>query len=234
MGMGVLSPQSGASAGTTIVGGQPDGQRRQPVQSVPVGLEQVLVVAARDPAFAAELLADRGGAVKRRGFVLVESERLILAAAPERQLAAMIARIDVSSANLERRGFMRAVAATLVTIAAGSTLQACGTGDGRDPGSRLDGPGDAPFRETPVSVPIPESPNMATEGGARPDLPEPSPPEPIAPAIEPEPSPAKPPRPPKAPVETTESMSGGGVRPDRPPTVDVKPTVHPTRGHTID
>jgi len=233
MGMGVLSPGSGASPGTTIVGGQPDGQRRQPVQSVPVGLEQILVVAAREPAFAAQLLTDRSGAVERRGFVLVESERLVLAAAPEHQLAAMSDRIDASSANLERRDFMRAVAATLVTIAAGSALQACGPADGRDPGSRQEGPGDAPFRETPAAVPVPESPNMATEGGARPDLPE-LPPEPIAPAIEPEPSPAKPPRPPKAPVETTESMSGGGVRPDRPPVVDVKPTAHPTRGHTID
>jgi hypothetical protein len=238
MGLGVFQPDSDAAPGTTIVGGQPDGQRRKGVQSVPVGLEQLLITAAVDPDFRRELVRDRVEAATRRGLELTESERSVLSIAPAPQLETMIDRIDTSEQNLKRRKFLRAVAATVVTLAAGTGIGACGgPGEGQSTGAETGAPFQGPV-DTAAAQPPPPEPMPPT--GIRPDeIPPPEQPmagvmiqeeEPdaSAPTVE---MPVEPPRPTK------------GVRPDYPdefapppkpkqPTVDVKPPKAPTRGHT--
>ncbi len=94
-------------------------------QIVPVGLEQVLFIAAREPDFRSALLRDRGAATMDRGLSLEPSEMATLGAASSSQLEAMIDGLDTSTESQDRRAFMRAVAATVVTIAAGAGAVAC-------------------------------------------------------------------------------------------------------------
>jgi len=117
----------------TIVGGQPSAARRRSV-SVPVGLEKVLYAAAANPTFREDLLRDREAAVKSAGLQLKPSELAMLRVAPESQLVAAIASLDVSESNVKRHSFMGKVAAAAVTIAAGGALGAC------DPMIDSDGP----------------------------------------------------------------------------------------------
>lgn len=231
MGMGVFTPGGDASPGTTIVGGQPDGQRREGVQDVPVGLEQVLLAAASDGQFRDQLLEDREAAVTRIGFTLVESERAILAAAPQGQLEVMIDRIDTSRANLERRDFMRAIAATIVSLAVGTSLQACA-----GPEDIPQGVDQPPFKGPVEPVKVPESLNMTTGGGARPDFPEPAPPMAGATIDVPDASAVGAGE--RVEVPKPPPNVKGGARPDlpekKPVKIPVKPQKQPTRGHTLD
>jgi len=94
---------------------------------VPVGLEKVLYLAARDPALEARLLGDRAEAIAAIGIELRPSERAMLAAAPPEVLRAMIGRIDAS--NPRKRRFMNLVAAAATSLAAGTALASC---DGQD------------------------------------------------------------------------------------------------------
>lgn len=162
--------------------------------SVPVGLEQMLFAAAVDPGFHAELIRDRELAVARRGVELTASESAVLAIATDAQLAAMIDRIDTSEQNLKRRKFMRAVAATAVTLAAGTGLGACG-GPGDEPAVKTDAPFQGQSQKLEIEVPpvepagsrpletIPDvkldagapaleipDPELNLDGGARPDI----------------------------------------------------------------
>lgn len=164
MGMGVFNPGDDAAPGNTIVGGQPDGQRRKGVVSIPVGLEQLLLTAAVDPAFREVLIRDWEQAVSSRGLRLTQSESSVLRIMSESQLGAMIDRIDTSEKNLEKRSFLRSVAATVLTLAAGTALQACGgTEDTRkDTGAPFKGE----VQQVEVEVPVPE-PMPPT--GIRPD-----------------------------------------------------------------
>ncbi len=233
MGMGIFTPGSDASPGTTIVGGQPDGQRREGLQAVPVGLEQILFAAATEQSFREELLDDREGAVARRGFKLVETERSILAAAPKGQLETMISRIDTSRSNLQRRDFMRAVAATLVTLAAGTTLSACSKADEAAQQGTQGGP---PFKGPTDPSNVPDPANMTTGGGARPDFPEPVPT--MAGAVKDTPPDASVDESAgKVEVQSPPPNVKGGARPDlpepKPTTVPIKTEKRPTRGHTL-
>ena len=217
MGMGVLS--GGDAAGTTIVGGQPGETRRGARQQVPVGLERVLYAAAAEPEFRDALLADRAKALAARGFELTNSERAVLGNLPAEQLAAMIARLDVSRENLARREFLRNVAGTFVALAAGSALTGCPS-----KGEQAATQGGAPFLG-PSVPPEPQPPYVepGPPAGIRPDLPEP--PEPVAPPAGIRPDVPEPPSP--SPYST------GGIRPDRPkpPTIDIDdPGPQPTRG----
>lgn len=124
--MGQLLADDPSDVGTTIVGGQPPGNQRKKVTGVPVGIERVLYAAAVDPAFRARLLEQREAAVKDRGFQLRESELAMLRLAPAAQLESAIDGLDTSEHSLERRTFMRAVAASMVTLAAADTISACG------------------------------------------------------------------------------------------------------------
>lgn len=104
---------------TTIVGGQP---RKRPAMrmKVRVGLERVLYRAALDRHFREALLADRPAALASAGFELDPSEHAVLASVDRDSLAAMIAQVD--PAGRKDRRFMRAVAATFVTLASGTAM----------------------------------------------------------------------------------------------------------------
>jgi hypothetical protein len=234
MGLGVFQPDSDAAPGTTIVGGQPDGKRRKGVVSVPVGLEQLLIAAAVDADFRRELIRDRERAATRRGLELTGSERSVLAVAPDAQLEAMIDRLDTSEKNLERREFLRAVAATAVTLAAGTGLEACG-GSGDKPAAETD----APFKGESQQLQVPE-PDSMPPTGIRPDeIPEPVQPMAGVQAETPDASVS-----PTSEIPIQETRPTKGIRPDIPeepklppskpskPQVDVKPPKMPTRGHT--
>lgn len=138
-------------------------RRRRGTISVPVGLERLLFRAATDPALRDELIRDRTGCAERHGLVLAPSERAVLEVAPAAQLAAMIDAIEPSERNLERHRFMRAVAATAVTLAAGTGLGACG-----DAAQERSAPEtDAPFHGRVEKVEV-EVPPLEPVGGARP------------------------------------------------------------------
>ncbi len=111
--------------GPTIVGGQPPSSPRKQINKVPVGVERVLYTAAMEPAFRERLLAEREAAIEARGFTLRPSELAMIRLAPAEQLAAAIDNLDTSDRDLKRRGFLRAVAASLVTLAAADTISAC-------------------------------------------------------------------------------------------------------------
>lgn len=107
-------------------GGQPP---QRPARSVPVGMERVFYAAAVDPVFLDELLADRVEAAQSRGFALTDSELAMLRVVPEVQLRTMVAGMDTSPENLERRSFMQLVAAGAVTMAAGEVVAGCSDDD---------------------------------------------------------------------------------------------------------
>jgi hypothetical protein len=113
--------------------------KKKKTVSVPVGLEQLLVAAAIEPAFRRELVRERAVAAARRGLVLTDSERLALDKPSAAQLETMIDRIDTSEQNLERSGILRAVAAAAITLAAGTGIQACG-GSSDKPATETDVP----------------------------------------------------------------------------------------------
>ncbi len=109
---------------------------------VPVGIERVLFMAAAEPEFRRRLLEDRQGAVAERGLKMRPFELAMLAAVPEEQLLRNIAGIDTSRHNLERRSFLRAVAASAAALAA-TGAAGCGDGDKEQVSVDMDiGPGD--------------------------------------------------------------------------------------------
>ncbi len=140
-------------------------QRGKGVVSVPVGLEQLLLTAAVDPVFREELIRDWEGAASSRGLRLTQSESSVLRIMTESQLEVMIDRIDTSEKNLAKRSFLRSVAATVLTLAAGTSLQACGGADetAKDTGAPFKGD----IQQAEVEVPVPE-PMPPT--GIRPDV----------------------------------------------------------------
>ncbi|MBW2276173.1 MAG: hypothetical protein JRF63_01705 [Deltaproteobacteria bacterium] len=168
------------------------GRRRKGTISVPVGLEQLLYTAAKDAELRAELIRDRNEAAARRGLELTASERSVLAIAPDDQLEAMIDRIDTSEHNLKKRGFMRAVAATAVTLAAGTGLGACGS-----PSDKPAVETDAPFQGQAQEIDIEVQPGASR--GIRPDP---------VPFEKPDAGPAK------VEIQNPEAQTSGGARPD--------------------
>jgi hypothetical protein len=107
--------------GLTIVGGQPSRRqrRRRSLQGVPVGVEKVIYLAAADPAFHRALVEDLDAALTSRELQLRPSELAMLRAISSAQLDAAIASVDVRPENVQRRQFLRAVAVSAVTLAAG-------------------------------------------------------------------------------------------------------------------
>jgi hypothetical protein len=173
--LGADLDDSDSGSGTTIVGGQPPGGPRRSLQNVPVGMERLLWAAATDAAFREALLRDRDAAAAARGFALRRSEVTMLRLAPREQLAAAIDGLDTSSASLERRTFMRAVAASVITLAAADALSGCG-----DEGGKLDvrPPGvDAGVRwEGPMAgVRLEDGRPPGADAGVRVDWPRPGP-----------------------------------------------------------
>lgn len=124
-----LPPGSG---GVTIVGGRPM-RRTMQVTDLPIGIEQVLTLAALNPGFREELLRDPVAAARRRAIELDPVEAALISSASPEQLQAMIDRMVIPS-EMSRRGFSKAVAASVVAmIAGGAVLHAgCPTGIGPD------------------------------------------------------------------------------------------------------
>ena len=108
--------------GETIVGGQPERGLHQFVE-IPVGIERALYLAAKNPAFRKKLLEDRSGAIERAGLRLTSVETMVLESLPQGTMASIIDRLAVQDRT--RRGFMKKVAASMVTLAAGSATSGC-------------------------------------------------------------------------------------------------------------
>ena len=140
MALGRFSSGTNAKPKTTIVGGQPDKRPESQEQLIPIGLEQVLLTAATSPVFRAELLDKRLKAVETQGFCLTKTECSILNVTPTPQLETMIARLDVSPNNIQRRDFLRSVASTIGMAAVGYSFAACDDRKDRTMGIRSDMP----------------------------------------------------------------------------------------------
>jgi hypothetical protein len=102
-------------AKTTIVGGQPDAE--PDLQTVPVGLETLLAMAAVDDAFARELLANPRRAGRASGVTLTPTEEQILLSVDRDALVHMIARVGDripgrSSRSSRRWAFTRRIRRT--------------------------------------------------------------------------------------------------------------------------
>jgi hypothetical protein len=175
----------------TIVGGQPPrplvggstGKRERFAQrlKVPVGLEKVLYLAARDPALEERLLADRSATIAALGIELRPSERAMLEGAPRAALEAMIGRIDAS--NPRKRRFMSLVAAAATTLAAGTAAMSCvscgGVGPevdtdadgGADASADTDADADSDADADTDTSTVDTETDTNVDGGARADLP---------------------------------------------------------------
>ena len=123
-----MSDKQNSDVGTTIVGGQPRKDRRQSV-SVPAGVEKLLYLAASSEGVREELLRDRDGAAASHGIALTGSEAMMVRLAPAEQLRSMIDALDVSAANVQRREFLQAVAASAAALTAGASLAGCSDDD---------------------------------------------------------------------------------------------------------
>ena len=97
---------------------------------VPVGLEKLLYVAARDDSFKARLLADPSAVAAEAGVALRDSEVAMLSAITPVALDAMIA--SLVPENPRRRKFMGLVAAAAASLAAGTVAAGCGDDDDDD------------------------------------------------------------------------------------------------------
>lgn len=150
------------AAKTTIVGGQPPGNARD-LPPVPVGLEQTLHLAAASPDFADALLTHRERAVEASGLSLTHSERGMLRAVDDATLRQMIAQVDRTLAQPDRRVFLERATAAVALLVGGASLAGCDK-----PGSG----GTAPKKKLPERTPdrIPR-----TTTGARVDRPDPPP-----------------------------------------------------------
>jgi hypothetical protein len=84
-------------------------------------------MAASDPRFERRLLAQREAALEGTPVKLRESERALLRTAPEPTLRALIASLDLSPENVQRRRFMQTVAAGAVALSAAG----CGEDSGK-------------------------------------------------------------------------------------------------------
>jgi hypothetical protein len=197
-------PPETPSPRTTIVGGRPPEASRRRASTlpeagaalppVPTGIQRLLRLASVDPAFRAELLARRDEVAAVAAVELTASERAIVRAAPEAQLAAMIATLPPPASD--RREFLREAAASAVVLLGGAALGgACDRATRRDaavtggaapdvprppepprPDHRLQAPGGAaPDVPRPPEPPRPVSRDMVTEGGAAPHQPPPRP-----------------------------------------------------------
>ncbi len=106
--------------------------RRRFTVDVPAGIERVLFLAATDEQFRHELMEDRAGAARRRGLRLEASERAVLEHAPRAQLDGFIDSLDTSVHNVQRRTFMKAVAASTAGLAAAGAV-GCSDDDDKPP-----------------------------------------------------------------------------------------------------
>ncbi len=180
---------------TTIVGGQPSENQRN-LHSVPVGIEELLAMAAVDKDFAQALLLNRDNATTSSGVHLTATEKNILAATDNAALKIMINSIGDKIPERDRRDFLKKSAAALLAIVGGEFVTECSTSSYATKGIRPDHPnnvgktrGICPDR--PPEEPEDEKKKKRKIKGIRPD------------------------RPPKDP-ENEKNKKITGSRPDRP------------------
>lgn len=122
-----IDPEGSLKAGvgsppTTIVGGQ---RRRGLHQEafIPVGIERALYLAATDAGFRTALLERRAEAARLAGLGLTETEASVL---DQQEAASLEAAIDrLRPADRDRRQLLRVVAASFVSVAAGTASGGC-------------------------------------------------------------------------------------------------------------
>lgn len=176
---GQFSADDPSSPQTTIVGGQPPSRLRRTLKGVPVGMERALLLAASDPDFRQALAEDAGAAVARWNLELRPSELAMLRAIPADQLEATIAGLDITPQNLQRRRFLRSVAAGVATLAAADAMLGCDGDDdplppdqgvGADAGVRQDGSPYTPDQGwLDQKVDPPQEGGMTVDAGVRSD-----------------------------------------------------------------
>ncbi len=213
-----LLPLSGKHQGdkqavkTTIVGGQPPGNDRA-MQPVPVGIEQLMAMAAVDPDFAEALYVDQESAVAASGVELTATERGILAATPEPALRQMVGNVGGAIPDEERRAFLGRSAAALLALVGGVLPLGASGCDQKVKGIQPDKPPpNVPDQPKTKAVKPPPEPMPPT--GIRPDRP----PKPatVPDAGRPAPEPAAPIGGLTAPKKPPVRPQSRGNRPDRP------------------
>ncbi|MFH2009876.1 MAG: hypothetical protein ABI333_24995 [bacterium] len=128
------SMDSRTAVKTTIVGGQPLGNERV-LAEVPIGLEQLLAMAASSEEFRRALLDDRESAVEVSGVTLTRTERAILHATSDPVLERMVSQVDVRLPKPERRQFLERAAAAVVLLVGSGAAAGC-QGKGATPSRR--------------------------------------------------------------------------------------------------
>ena len=190
---------------TTIVGGQPPGNER-PLQPIPVGIEELLAMAAVDSEFADALFANRDRAIDASGVSLTATERAIIGATDTSMLSQMIKNVQGAIPDADRRTFMQRSAAALLAFLGGAAVVGAAACDQKVTGSRPIVP-NAGVRPEGNPAKAAES-TKDTPPDAETDKPDAPPPKPDA-------------GPPPSKVRPRPSR---GIRPDRPqPTRGIRP-----------
>ncbi|MFH2008088.1 MAG: hypothetical protein ABI333_16015 [bacterium] len=170
-------------ARTTIVGGQPPGNAREAVP-IPVGLEELLGMAAATPDFAEALLKDSSAAAAAAGLELTATETAILGAIDGRQLTLMIDEVRGQLPEPDRRAFFEQAAVAIAVLVGGAAAAGVGCGSkkqSRPVGQAGDSPMDPPATQPDAAArAMPREPpeTHAPTKGIRPDRTRPKTPEP--------------------------------------------------------
>jgi len=98
------------------------------MQTVPIGLERLLAMAAVDERFADALISDREKAIASSGVDLTGAEKGIILSASDDALRQMIGSITGRIPTRERRHFLRKSAAALLALVGGGILTSAGLG----------------------------------------------------------------------------------------------------------
>ncbi len=106
-------------------------RRAVPVSELPVGIEQLLTIAALDAAFLERVAADPVAAAAARGIRLDDAEVALLRNATPALLRQMAERLVVPK-TLGRGSFMKAVAASIVAMVTGKAFLLCSGCTGAD------------------------------------------------------------------------------------------------------
>ena len=126
-----MSKKTGATPeGLTIVGGRPM-HRAVAVSDLPVGLEQVLTIAALDHNFRKQLSKNPRAAAESKGITLDETEHLLLASQSPKQLAKMANRMVIPK-EMTRRRFVKSVAASVLALVGSDAFLLCSGCTGAD------------------------------------------------------------------------------------------------------
>jgi len=139
---------------------------------IPVGLEDLMGMAAASRDFAAELISRRGEAVTASGVELAPTEAAVLGAVDDTTLARMIENCRARQASAARRAFLaRASAALLLLVGAGAAAgcEKKTTGGARQPGA-TPGPEAGPPRNPPAMRVVEKIPPDAGAPRERPVL----------------------------------------------------------------